>query len=241
MKKGTKHKEETKRKISKYKRGSIPWNKGLTKDMDERINCYSKKLVGKNLSDKTKKKISDKMKIELKNRYNNGFKNPRKGIKLSEETKRKISLANKGRIISEETKKKISNSHLGIRQSEESKRKISMSKQNLSNNIKIKISARNQKIDLKDWCGFKVIENKRIRSSNMWKIWREAVFLRDNFTCQNKNCHYCNNKQGGFLHPHHIKPFSLYPELRFDVNNGITYCKDYHLKSNLHKNMQVGD
>ena len=70
----------------------------------------------------------------------------------------------------------------------------------------------------------------------MWKIWREAVFLKDNFTCQNNNCFYCNNKIGVMLHSHHIKSFAEYPELRFDINNGITYCKEFHINSKkLHK------
>jgi len=44
--------------------------------------------------------------------------------KCSEETKKKISEANKGRKLSEETKKKISEAHKGKRLSEETKKKI---------------------------------------------------------------------------------------------------------------------
>lgn len=46
------------------------------------------------------------------------------GRKCSEETKKKISKANKGRKLSDETKKKISEAHKGKKLSEETKRKI---------------------------------------------------------------------------------------------------------------------
>ena len=85
-----------------------------------------------------------------------------------------------------------------------------------------------------NWKGGKTPLNKRLRCSSKWKIWRELIFLRDNFTCQNKNCKYCNNKIGVMLHPHHIKPLALHPELVFEVDNGITYCAEFHLNSKLH-------
>ena len=87
-----------------------------------------------------------------------------------------------------------------------------------------------------NWKGGITPLNHFLRTSSMWKIWREAVFLRDNFTCQNPNCEYCNNKIGTMLHPHHIQPLALYPELIFKVDNGITYCAEFHLSSKeLHK------
>ena len=89
-----------------------------------------------------------------------------------------------------------------------------------------------------NWKGGITSLNDKLRSSSKFKIWREAVFLRDNFTCQNKKCKFCNNKIGVFLHPHHIKQLAFYPELAFDINNGITYCAEFHLKSNLHCVMQ---
>lgn len=87
-----------------------------------------------------------------------------------------------------------------------------------------------------NWKGGITPFNKLLRCSGKWKIWRELVFLRDNYTCQNINCDFCHNKIGGTLHPHHIKPISLYPELVFDINNGITYCSKFHISSGkLHK------
>jgi 5-methylcytosine-specific restriction endonuclease McrA len=87
------------------------------------------------------------------------------------------------------------------------------------------------------WKGITPI-NKLLRKTAQWQIWRNLVFLRDNFTCQNPSCKFCHNKIGIFLHPHHIKPLSLYPDLVYDINNGITYCAEFHLKSGLHKKME---
>ncbi|MFA5071929.1 MAG: HNH endonuclease [Candidatus Pacearchaeota archaeon] len=49
--------------------------------------------------------------------------------------------------------------------------------------------------------------------------WRKKVFERDNYTCQK-----CGLQT--YIEAHHIKRWSLYPELRYDVNNGITLCKN---------------
>jgi len=85
-----------------------------------------------------------------------------------------------------------------------------------------------------NWQGGITSQNMILRTCAKYQIWRNLVFLRDNFTCQNKNCEFCENKMGGKLHAHHIKSFAKYPELRFEVSNGTTYCEDFHLKSKLH-------
>lgn len=54
--------------------------------------------------------------------------------------------------------------------------------------------------------------------------WRKEIFERDNYTCQ-----LCG-EIGGRLNAHHILTWCKYPELRFDVNNGITLCKQCHQK-----------
>ena len=66
---------------------------------------------------------------------------------------------------------------------------------------------------------------RKIRRSTELKDWRIKVFERDNYTCQK-----CDVK-GTKLNAHHIKLFAKYPELRFDVNNGITLCNDCHKKT----------
>jgi len=147
-----------------------------------------------------------------------------KGYVMPDSQKDKIKMARSKQImkpLSDETKNKISKKMTGKKQSDETKKKRSMA-----------MSGENHF----NWKGGISPLNRRLRNSSIFKIWREAVFLRDNFTCQNPDCSYCHNKMGVMLHPHHIKSFALYPELRFDISNGITYCAEFHLNSKtLHK------
>lgn len=72
------------------------------------------------------------------------------------------------------------------------------------------------------WKGGTTPINKLIRSSIEYEEWRTKVFERDLYTCQ--GC----GEIGGYLEADHIKPFALYPELRFEVDNGRTLCKPCH-------------
>jgi hypothetical protein len=75
------------------------------------------------------------------------------------------------------------------------------------------------------WKGGKSSIYKRLRNSRKFKVWRKAVFERDDYTCQ--HCHV----KGGYLEPHHIKSFTYFPKERFNVNNGMTLCRKCHLKT----------
>lgn len=61
-----------------------------------------------------------------------------------------------------------------------------------------------------------------IRRSTEYKEWRNAVYKRDDYTCQ-----VCG-KKGVKLNAHHIKPFAYYHDLRTDLGNGITLCVECH-------------
>ena len=56
----------------------------------------------------------------------------------------------------------------------------------------------------------------------IYKEWRKEIFKRDNYTCQ-----MCNSR-GVFLHSHHIKSYTYFPNLRYEVSNGITLCVNCH-------------
>ena len=59
------------------------------------------------------------------------------------------------------------------------------------------------------------------------KKWAKQVFKRDNYTCQE-----CGAKNGNGktikLEAHHKNSWWGHPELRSDLNNGVTLCKDCH-------------
>ncbi len=80
-----------------------------------------------------------------------------------------------------------------------------------------------------------------LRKSFEYRLWRDDVFTRDNYTCQ-----ICGRRSGNgervFLHAHHIKKFSdilseyniktrndaISCQQLWNINNGITYCKKCH-------------
>ena len=74
------------------------------------------------------------------------------------------------------------------------------------------------------WKGGVTKKNFLIRSEIEFRLWREAVFARDNWTCQK------TGERGGKLHAHHIQNFSQFLELRFAIDNGITFSDKAHIE-----------
>lgn len=66
----------------------------------------------------------------------------------------------------------------------------------------------------------------RWRHSKEYRHWRVAVIRRD------KVCQVCGSRQ--HRQAHHINHASYFPELRFDVANGVTLCSKCH--SQFHNN-----
>lgn len=65
-------------------------------------------------------------------------------------------------------------------------------------------------------------EIRKLRTSKEYKLWRIAVFIRDDYTCQ-----ICNQR-GVYLHADHLSSFARYPEVRYAINNGRTLCAECH-------------
>jgi hypothetical protein len=53
--------------------------------------------------------------------------------------------------------------------------------------------------------------------------WARLVKERDGYKCAE-----CNETD--FLHSHHLLPKKDFPELMYDINNGITLCRICHAK-----------
>lgn len=147
--------------------------------------------------------------ISPKTSFKKGDISAFKGKHHSEKTKEKIRLSITLDMRNKLKKKMLGNKiNLGRKMSEETKKRIGDSHRGKKSHL---------------WKGGISKEHDVIRHSLEYKLWRTAVFTRDNYTCI-----WCKDNKGGNLEADHIKPFSLYPELRFAIDNGRTLCKKCH-------------
>lgn len=155
----------------------------------------------------------------------------RKSWTPSEETKQKIRAAHLGRKQSPETIKKRADSIRGTKKTPEDREGISQRMRGNKHGLGHRHTEQTRAMlrakarrgpDSNFWKGGKTDEAKLLKSSAEYREWREAVFRRDWYTCQ-----ICG-AYGEKLHADHIKRFSHFPELRFDVNNGRTLCVPCH-------------
>lgn len=109
-----------------------------------------------------------------------------------------------------------------------------MSGKHHSEETKAKMSRRQKGIPRPNQAGAKhhnwkggISKHKRDLGSLEYVEWRLLVFERDRFTCQMPSCDQKRQKLEG----HHIKDWSRYAQLRFEVSNGITLCKRCHNKT----------
>ena len=129
------------------------------------------------------------------------FKKGRQVPDKDKETARKVCIErNKSNnpVWNQQVREKIRKTLIGRKASEETKFKQSIAQLGEKGS---------------NWQGGKT-QGQRIRMTAVYRKWRIAVLKKDNYTCQ-----VCL-KRGGNLEVHHIKPFSKYPELWIDINNG---------------------
>lgn len=194
---------------------------------------------GEKMSEETRTKIRLSKK---------GKGNHREGTKHSEETKNKIHLAslgkkcpwNIGRLHTDEAKEKMGtllkekyksgqriHPMLGKKFSIESVQKMSESHIGNVHSIesRLKMSESHKGNKHWNWKGGLSNEGQIIRHSIQWKLWREEIFKRDSYTCQ--ECY----KTKCYIEPHHISPVRSDKDNLFNTKNGITLCRTCHKKT----------
>ena len=172
-----------------------------------------------------------------------------KGHFVSEETRMKISLANKGKKHTEEWKRIRSElwKKKGIMKGDRNVTKRPEVRKKISEALKKRIGDKNA-----CWRGGKTSLWQLIRGLENSGKWRLEVFKRDRYACQ-----ICKDDRGHNLNAHHIKPFkqilndfiqkynqfSLLEEKHilarlaitykpfWDIDNGITLCEECHKKN----------
>lgn len=150
---------------------------------------------------------------------------------LSAESRAKIAATLRGRKLPPEVVEKIRRANTGKKKSDADRRGISermrgnqhcLGRQHSEQTRRLMSQSARRGAQSNFWRGGATEEAKLIRQSAEYRLWRKAVFERDDYTCQ-----LCGER-GGRLHPDHIKRFSHFPELRFEVSNGRTLCESCH-------------
>jgi hypothetical protein len=79
----------------------------------------------------------------------------------------------------------------------------------------------------------KVTESEQIRQSVEYAEWRIKVWSRDKTKCR-----VCGIRKDPMV-AHHLDGFNIFPEKRFDVDNGVTLCDRHHIA--FHTNYGFGN
>lgn len=122
-----------------------------------------------------------------------------------------------GHIVSVETRRKIglgnSISLRGYKHSVATKKKLSEMRQKEKHPRWVIDRTKLQKYG----------DTNKDRRSSAYRDWRLNVYKRDSYKCKINNSD-CN----GRIVAHHILSYTNFPELRYDINNGITLCHFHH-------------
>lgn len=113
-----------------------------------------------------------------------------------------------GTTHSKETKEKMKKNHKGMTGKKQSEEFVS------------RMSGENSPVWIKDRT---LLKKKQERNDSAYQEWRKGVYSRDLWKCKFKN-EDCKGK----IEAHHILSWTDYPELRYNIENGITLCHHHH-------------
>lgn len=183
----------------------------------------------------------------------------KKGEKMSDELKLKLSLVKKGKVFTDEHRANLSKAHIGKMPSNIETFKMSRKGYKMTEEEKVKHSEclRGRKMNYQseetkaralnnlrtgvpwnkgkgeymtgsknpNWITDrnKLKEKYNRQIGSLHKEWVNACKKRDG-----KKCKLASKECIGKLEVHHIYRFSEYPELRYELSNGITLCHFHH-------------
>lgn len=154
------------------------------------------------------------------------------GRKLSTESKEKMRLAKIGTKASELTKQRMSASMAGIKKppfTDEHRKNLSIAKIGKPHILSKegKESFREKMSGVNNWRWVqdrsKLVKSEKKHLDGRYRGWMKSVKSRDGWLCR-----IADDKCNGRMEAHHILRWSKFPELRYEVNNGITLCAFHH-------------
>lgn len=178
----------------------------------------------KDVTQEFRKKRSEIMKQMWKDKkYKEHMSNAHKGQKpWNKGIKFQDTVSEETRIL---RKKKISD---GLKEAYKKNKRTSLKGRIVSEETRLKISqAIKQLYDkgiLKQIDLGKTSERTKAYASLKYQLWRNKLFKRDKYTCQ--DC----GQIGKELNAHHILFWSEFPKLRYDLGNGVTLCRGCHIE-----------
>lgn len=192
------------RHTNSFPKGHVPWNKG-------KVGVYSaetlKKFVDSHLGQKPWNKGSRNISFISKvcERCGNSYEG---------EPKIGMAVWMNRRFCSKSCATKNNKRRLGTTHSIETRKKISLAHP----------KGKDSPYWIKDRSKLKRFSDiAKDRRSYSYTDWRRRVLKRDNYACLMKD-----ERCAGRLEVHHILSYFVYPELRYDINNGITLCHAHH-------------
>lgn len=151
-----------------------------------------------------------------------GINNPFYGKTHTQETKDLISKIFTGRKLSQEHKDKIGEWN----KNNPEKLTYWKGKKQSKEMIEKRVSKTRGELNyqwIKDRTKLCRTSKQGERRTSAYFFWRKEVWKRDNWKCliNNQDC-------SGRIEAHHILGYKEYPELRYDIKNGITLCHFHH-------------
>ncbi len=167
----------------------------------------------------------------------------------------------KGHIVPKRWIENLIKCNTGIKFTEERKEKISKGNKGktrtIEQRLKYGLAKKGEKCHFFKDGKYDRTLGEKVRNLKEYKNWRTSVFKRDDYTCQ--KC----DERGLYLEAHHIIPFKFITEeyeLSFnditnkflilnaskyeklwDINNGITYCKECHIEEDTFRGGKIGN